>query len=75
MNEGLIRLTAMIGIPFCLVGGLMAFLITYTAYLRGQNPDKKLALRMALQTVFVALAVFAIIIVAIGFILARVIVE
>jgi membrane protein DedA with SNARE-associated domain len=75
MNEQLTTLVVTIGIPFCLAAALMAFLITYTAYLRGQNPDKKLALRMALQTVFVALAVFAIIIVAIGFILARVIVE
>jgi hypothetical protein len=43
--------------------------------LRGRNPNKKLALKIALQTAFVALAVFAIIVVAIGFILARVIVE
>jgi len=75
MDEGLIRLLVMIGAPFCFAGGLTAFLITYEGYMRGEKPDKRLAFRMALQTVFVALAVFAIIIVAIGFILARVIVE
>ena len=75
MNEQLTTLVVTIGIPFCFAGGLTAFLITYAGYLRGQNPDKRLALRIALQTAFVTLAVFAIIIVAIGFILARVIVE
>jgi membrane protein DedA with SNARE-associated domain len=73
MNEGLIRLTVVIGVPFCLVGSLMAFLITYQGYTRGQNPDKRLALRMALQTALVAIVVFAAIIVAIGFVLTRVI--
>jgi hypothetical protein len=73
MDEGLIRLEIIIGIPFCLVAALTAFLITYEGYMRGQNADKKLALRMALQTAFGALVVFAVLIVTIGFILARVI--
>jgi len=75
MDEGLIRLVVIIGIPFCFASSLTAFLITYAGYTRGQNPDKRLAFRMALQTALVALAFFAAIAVAIGFILARVIVE
>lgn len=75
MDEELIRLTVVIGIPFCLVGGLMAFLVTYEGYMRGQNPDKRLAFRIALQTALVGIVVLAVIIVAIGFTLARVITE
>jgi membrane protein DedA with SNARE-associated domain len=73
MNEGLIRLLVIMDIPFCFAGGLTAFLITYAGYMRGQNPDKKLAMKMALQTALIALAVFAVIVVAIAFILAKVI--
>ena len=75
MDEELIRLTVIIGIPFCLIGGLMVFLITYQGYTRGQNPDKRLAFRIALQTALVAIVVLAVITVAIGFTLTRVIVE
>jgi hypothetical protein len=76
MDEGLlIRLLVMIGIPFCLVGGLTAFLITYQGYMRGEKPDKKLAFSMALQTALVALAVFAMITIALGFVLARTIAQ
>jgi membrane protein DedA with SNARE-associated domain len=62
-------------IPFCFAGGLTAFLITYAGYMRGQNPDKRLAFRMAIQTALVTLAVFAVIAVAIGFILVKTIIE
>ena len=75
MDEGLIRLLVMIGIPFYFTGGLTAFLITYEGYMRGEKPDKRLAFRIALQTALVAMVVFAVIIVVIGFILARIIVE
>ena len=73
MDEGLIRVVVILDIPFCFAGALTAFLITYAGYLRGHNPDKKLAFRMALQTSLIALAAFAVIVVAIAFILARVI--
>ena len=62
----------MTGIPFCLVGGLTAFLITYQGYMRGEKLDKRLAFAMALQTALVALAVFAVISITVGFVLARV---
>jgi membrane protein DedA with SNARE-associated domain len=75
MDEGLIRLVVILGIPFCLAGALAAFLITYAGYFRGRNPDKKLAFKLAIQTAFVTLVVFAIILGAIGFVLARVIVQ
>jgi len=75
MDEGLIRLFIIIGIPFCFAGGLMAFLTTYAGYTRGQNPDKRLVFRMATQTALVTLAVFAVIAVAIGFILVKTIIE
>jgi formate hydrogenlyase subunit 3/multisubunit Na+/H+ antiporter MnhD subunit len=73
MDEGLIRLVVMIAIPFCFAGSLTAFFITYAAYTRGQNPDKRLAFRMALRTAFVALVVLAVISIAIGFALASIV--
>jgi len=75
MNQVLVTEVVILGILFCPLAAIAAFLITYEGYLRGQNPDKKLALKIALQTAFVTLAVFAVIIGAIGFILVRVIVR
>jgi len=72
MDEGLIRLALMIGTPLSLASGLTSFLITYEGYIGGQNLDKKLAFRIALQNVLVALAVFAVISITVGFVLARV---
>jgi membrane protein DedA with SNARE-associated domain len=60
MDAGLIRLLVIISAPFCFAGGLIAFLTTYAGYTRGQNPDKRLAMRMALQTALVALIVLVI---------------
>jgi hypothetical protein len=73
MNQVLTTEVAILGILFCPLAATVAFLITYEGYLRGQNPDKKLALKIALQTAFVILAVFAVVTVTIGSILARVI--
>jgi hypothetical protein len=75
MDEGLIRLLVMIGIPFCFAGGLMAFLTTYAGYTRGQNPDKRLAFRMALQTALVALFAFVVLVTGIAFVLVKVILK
>jgi membrane protein DedA with SNARE-associated domain len=71
MNQALTTEVVILGILFCLLAAIMAFLITYEGYSRGQNPDKRLALKVALRTAFVILAVFAVIIVATAFILAR----
>ena len=73
MNRMLTTEVVIVGVLFCPLAAIVAFLVTYEGYLRGRNPNKKLALEIALQTAFVALAVFAIIVVAIGFILARII--
>jgi 4-hydroxybenzoate polyprenyltransferase len=76
MDKGLlIGLLVAIGIPFCLVSGLTAFLITYQGYLRSEKQDKKLAFRMALQTALVILAVFVALTAALGFVLARIIAQ
>ena len=75
MDQVLTTEVVILGILFCPLAAIIAFLITYEGYLRGQNSDKKLALKIALQTAFVTLAVFAVIIVATAFILARVIVR
>ena len=75
MDEGLTRLVVIIGIPFSFAGGLTAFLITYTGYLRGQNPDKKLAFRIALQTAFATLVAFVALAIGIGFFVAKIILK
>jgi membrane protein DedA with SNARE-associated domain len=75
MDEGLIRLFIMIGVPFCLAGSLMAFLTTYAGYTRGQNPDKRLAFRMAFQTALVALVALIALVVGIAFALANIILK
>ena len=75
MDEALIRLLVMIGSPFCFAGGLMAFLITYEGYMRGQNPDKRLAFRMALQTALGALVAFVILVIGIAFVLVKIILK
>lgn len=72
MNRVLTTEVVILDILFCLLAALLAFLITCKGYLRGQNRDKKLALGIPFQTAFVTLAVFAVVIVAIGFILAKV---
>lgn len=70
MDEGLIRLLVIIGLPFCFAGGLIAFLTTYAGYTRGQNPDRRLAMRMALKTALVALVALIVLVVGISFVLA-----
>jgi len=69
------RLAIMIGIPFSLAGGLTAFLITYESWIRGKNPDKRLGFRIALQTALVALVVFVVISIAIGYVLTRIMIR
>ena len=61
----------MIGVPFCLAGSLMAFLTTYAGYTRGQNPDKRLAFRMAFQTALVALVALIVLVIGIAFVLVK----
>jgi O-antigen/teichoic acid export membrane protein len=50
-----------LGFLFCPLAAIVAFLITYRGYLRGQNTNKKLALKIAIETAFVVLAIFAVI--------------
>jgi hypothetical protein len=73
MDQGLVRLLVVIGMPFCFVGGLTAFLITYEGYTRSEKPDKRMALRVALKTAFVAYAIFVTLIVVIGFFVSRIV--
>ena len=75
MDERFIRLFVIIGIPFCFAAALTAFLITYEGYMRGQNPDKKLAFRIALQTAFGTLAAFVVLVVGIAFFLVKIILK
>jgi hypothetical protein len=76
MDKGLlIRSLVMIDISFCFARGLTAFLITCGGYMRGEKPNERLAPRIALQTTLVALAVFAVVATAPGFVLARTIVQ
>jgi hypothetical protein len=75
MDEGLIRLLGMVGIPFCFAGGLTAFLITYEGYMRGEKPDKKLAFRIAVQTALVTLVAFIILVTGIAFVLVKIILK
>jgi len=62
MKEGLAWLLIITGVPLCCAAGLAAFLITYEAYLKGEKPDKKLALRQATQMALIALLFFTLII-------------
>jgi len=75
MDEEIVRLVVMLGIPFSFAGGLTAFLITYQGYTRGQNPDKRLALKMALRTAFAAFVLFVILAVGIGFCISKVVAQ
>ena len=75
MDEEIVRLVVMLGIPFCFAGGLTAFLITYQGYTRDQNPDKRLAFRMAIHTTLVTLAALVVLVVGIAFVLAKVILK
>jgi len=75
MDEGLIRLLVMIGIPFCFAGGLTAFLITNEGYMRGEKPDKRLAFRIALQTALVTLVAFVVLVAGIAFSLVKIILK
>ena len=63
MNEALLKLMALIGIPSCLAASLIAFLITYEGYTRGERPDRKLAFKMALRTALATLAVFVVLVI------------
>jgi len=72
MDEDLIRLLVIIGLPFCFAAGLAAFLTTYAGYTRGQNPDKRLAMRMAFKIALVTIMLFTILIAGIGIILSKI---
>jgi hypothetical protein len=75
MDEGLIGLLGMIGIPFCFAGGLTAFLITYEGYMRSEKPNKRLAFREAIQTALVTLAAFVVLVIGIAFALVEIILK
>ena len=62
----MIMLLVVIGSFSSLAAALMAALITGHEYMRGQKPDKKLALRMAVRAGLTALVVFALITIIIG---------
>ncbi len=71
MEGDLVRLEAIIGVPFSIAGAVTAFLVAYAGYARGSNPDKRLALRMALQTGLVALVALGVVLGAIAFFTTR----
>ena len=66
-------LVIIIGLVFSPVAAVAAFLITYEGYLRGQNPDRKLAFRVALQAAFFALAVFVPLAIGMGLIVGKIV--
>lgn len=68
-------LVIIIGLVFSPVAALVAFLTAYASCTRGQNPDKSLALKIALRTGFVAFAFFAILAIGIGLFIAKVIAQ
>ena len=69
----MVSLAITLGAIFCPVAAVAAFLITYDRYLRGRNPDKKLALKIALQSALIALAIFGVIIVVIAVVVPRIV--
>ena len=75
MSKELIIMTFAIGTPLCLADGLIAFLTTYAGYTRGQNPDKRLAMRMALRTAIAALFAFDVLVACIAFFLVKVVLK
>jgi hypothetical protein len=68
----MIMLLIVIGSIFSLAAALTAFLITLNEYLRGQNPDRSLALQVALKEGFITLIIFAALTVGIGFALSKI---
>ena len=58
------------GVPFCFAAALAAFLITYNEY---SYRDKRLARKIALEIAAVAFIAFVAIVVALCFVLPRVI--
>ena len=75
MDKTLGSLEVIIALLFCPLAASAAFLITYEGYIRGQNPDKKLALRLALKTALSAFILFAILIAVIGFALSKILLK
>ena len=66
-------LVTIIGLVFSPIAAVAAFLITYEGYLRGQNPDRKLAFKVALQAAFIAFAVFVILAIGMGLIVGKIV--
>jgi len=75
VDAGLIRLLVIVGLPLCFAGSLVALLTTCAGYTRGQNPDKRLAMRMALQTALVALVALIVLVIGIAFVLADIVLK
>ncbi len=61
-----------IGSFFSLAAGLTSALITMNEYLRGQKPDRRLALWMAIKAGLTAFAIFAALTAGIGFALSKI---
>ena len=68
-----VSLVIIIGLVFSPAAALVAFLTAYTTYTRSPNPDKRLALKMALRTAFTAFAFFVILAVGIALFIGKVI--
>jgi hypothetical protein len=64
-------LLVFIGSIFSLAAASVAFLVTYSEYLRGRNANRRLALWMALKMGFVTFMIFAIVTAGIGFALSK----
>jgi hypothetical protein len=67
----MIMLLIVIGSIFSLAAALTSFLITFNEYLRGQKPDRRLALLVALKNGLVTFLIFAIITAGIGFAISK----
>ena len=70
-----VSLVVIIGLVFSPAAALVAFLTAYTAHMRGHNPDKRLALKMALRTALAAFVFFVILAVGIGLFITKVIAQ
>ena len=68
----MIRLVVIVGMLFCSAAALAAFLITYNEY---SHHDKRRAVRVALEIAAVAFIAFALIAVALVFVLPKVIAQ
>jgi uncharacterized membrane protein SpoIIM required for sporulation len=64
------RVVLIVSLPFSLAAAAAAFLIAYKAYSHPLRPKRE-TFKMALQTALYALTFFVLLIVAIGFVLSR----